>query len=163
MITCTRKIHFCSGHRVLNHESKCANLHGHNYVAWVTAVAPDLDNLGRIIDFSVLKEKVGGWIDEKWDHTTILYMKDLHLYNAIQLFEGNRKVFLMPTNPTAENMASYLLHQVCPIVLDGTGVEVNKIQLFETENCYATAEKTRLDVEVVNTFKFGNIDKSDDS
>ncbi|MBT5095864.1 MAG: 6-pyruvoyl tetrahydrobiopterin synthase, partial [Halobacteriovoraceae bacterium] len=27
MQTCVRKIHFCYGHRVKNHESKCATLH----------------------------------------------------------------------------------------------------------------------------------------
>ena len=29
-LTCTRRLQFCAGHRVYGHESKCANVHGHN-------------------------------------------------------------------------------------------------------------------------------------
>ena len=54
MITCTRRIQFCAGHRVMGHEGKCRNLHGHNYVVFVTAQADELDSVGRVIDFSVL-------------------------------------------------------------------------------------------------------------
>jgi len=140
-IKCSRKIHFCAGHRVLNHESKCANLHGHNYIAWIEAEAPNLDDLGRIIDFSVLKEKVGGWIDYHWDHTTILFQEDEALINALESEMENKNLYIMPSNPTAENMAEYLLNEVCPRVLKDEGVEVTKITLYETENCYASAEK----------------------
>jgi len=137
-IRCVRKIHFCSGHRVLNHESKCANPHGHNYVAWIHAEAPALDNIGRVIDFSVLKEKVGAWIEENWDHTFILSVLDLRLRLLLQETpDRNKAVFVAAFNPTAENMATYLLHGVCPMVLEGTGVTVTKVTLFETENCYA--------------------------
>ena len=77
MESCSRKIHFCYGHRVMNHESKCATLHGHNGIIWVHATPiKGLDQLGRVIDFSVLKEKVGGWVDTYWDHTMILYEED---------------------------------------------------------------------------------------
>jgi hypothetical protein len=51
-----RRIPFAAGHRVFQHESKCRNLHGHNYVAVLHARADaGLDALGRVIDFSVLK------------------------------------------------------------------------------------------------------------
>ena len=33
----TRKLEFDAGHRVMNHESKCATCHGHRYVLEVTA------------------------------------------------------------------------------------------------------------------------------
>lgn len=138
-ITCTRRIQFCSGHRVLNHESKCANLHGHNYVAYFYATAPSLDDLGRVIDFSVLKEKIGGWIDNHWDHTTILYNEDSELIDVCDSFVKNKKVFIAYFNPTAENMADYLLREVCPKVLRETGVVVTKVVLWETENCFAEA------------------------
>ena len=72
MITCTRRFQFCAGHRVHRHESKCRNLHGHNYVLFVTVTAPELDSLGRVIDFSIIKGLVGDWIDSKWDHGFIL-------------------------------------------------------------------------------------------
>src|SRR5262249_24520110 len=51
-VQCARRITFCTGHRVLRHEGKCAHLHGHNYTAIVHAAAPDLDGLGRVVDFA---------------------------------------------------------------------------------------------------------------
>lgn len=133
---CFRKIHFCAGHRVMNHESKCVNLHGHNYLVWVYAIADNLDNLGRVIDFSVLKEKVGGWIDQFWDHTTILNEKDIDLISVLQPI-NKKPVYIMPYNPTAENMAIYLLNNICPQLMRGTGVKISNIIIYETENCGA--------------------------
>src|SRR5262249_14498003 len=54
-VTCTRLLQFDAGHRVYQHEGKCANLHGHRYTAEITAQAEALDKIGRVIDFSVLK------------------------------------------------------------------------------------------------------------
>ena len=139
MITCSRKIHFCSGHRVMNHESKCANIHGHNYVMWIYAKAPELDGLGRVIDFSVLKERIGGWVDKYWDHTFIAYEKDKELIADLKKYEKTSEIFLSPVNPTAENMADYMLRKVAPALMRGTGIEIYKIKLYETENCYAEA------------------------
>lgn len=134
-ISCIRRIQFCSGHRVYQHESKCANAHGHNYVLLVHARANQLDKLGRIIDFSVLKEKIGGWIDEFWDHTFLIYENDEELIACKEVLAVNKEVFICPFNPTAENMANYLLKTVCPKVLPDSEVEVFKIELWETENC----------------------------
>ena len=137
IVTCTRRIQFCAGHRVYQHESKCRNVHGHNYVAMITAQAPSLDALGRVIDFSVLKDRVGGWIDREWDHGFLVYVNDREL---VALFSDmpEQKLFVLPYNPTAENMARFLLDKVCPSVLDGTGVDVVEVELWETENCKAT-------------------------
>lgn len=139
MIRCTRRLQFCCGHRVVEHESKCRNLHGHNYVAYFHARRADdtLDALGRVIDFSVLKERIGGWIDEHWDHGLVLWDADPML--ASLPFEDGQKVHHLFANPTAENMALYLLYDVCPDVLRGTGIEVDKVVLWETENCFAEA------------------------
>lgn len=142
-VTACRRIQFCAGHRVFRHESKCRHLHGHNYVAVFHATAePDslaLDELGRVIDFSVLKSRLGGWIDEHWDHAFIAYANDTETLGALRCIPDQR-LFLLPDNPTAENMALYLLREVCPTALAGTGVRVVKIELWETENCHAVVE-----------------------
>lgn len=137
-VTATRRYQFCAGHRVHNHESKCRNMHGHNYVVFFTAERVDcpLDDLGRVIDFGVLKEKLGGWIDEHWDHGFLLWEKDTEVFDAIGMVEG-QNFYALPYNPTAENMAKFLLTVVAPMVLDGTGVRVTKVTLWETENVYA--------------------------
>ena len=82
--TCTRKIEFDSAHRVMKHESKCRHLHGHRYVAEITAAADGLDDLGRVIDFSVLKSVVGGWVDDAWDHGTLANDADHDLITMCQ-------------------------------------------------------------------------------
>lgn len=145
MITATRKIQFCAGHRVFQHGSKCRNIHGHNYVAYVTAEVDELNSLGMVVDFSVLKEKVGSWIDKYWDHGFIYYIKDTAAQEALALFqklEGEgftQKRFALLYNPTAENMAKLLLKIGNELVSD-TGVVITEVTLWETENCYATAK-----------------------
>lgn len=138
-VTCTRKIHFCAGHRVMHHENKCATAHGHNYYVDLVAEAPVLDPLGRVVDFSVLKEKIGGWIDEHWDHTFLVCDQDRELLQALQQLPRKKEPFLCPFNPTAEQMALYLLHVVCPQLLEGGVVRIVKVIVHETDNCSAEA------------------------
>lgn len=146
MISCTRRIQFCAGHRVAGHENKCAHLHGHNYVALIEARSEELDSVGRVIDFGVLKEKLGGWIDREWDHGLILWSAD---GDMIELARDPRcgpcdqpqKLYLLPYNPTAENLARYLLSSIAPDLFLGTGVIVSRVTIWETENCFAVAER----------------------
>lgn len=135
MISCTRRIHFDAAHRVLNHEGKCKYLHGHRYVIEASFVAEKLDSLGRVIDFGVIKTLLGEWIDEHWDHNTILHEKDQALGNTIS-GATRQTVFFLPENPTAENMADYLLNTVCPVLFKETGLTCTHIRLYETPNCY---------------------------
>lgn len=134
-IEAVRKIHFSAGHRVHGHESKCSNLHGHNYVLWVHASAKELDPLGRVIDFSVLKEKIDSWIQLHWDHTFLTYEKDTEILALEPLLKKNKPWFVCPFNPTAENMAKFLFETIIPVLLTDTGVSVTKLVLYETENC----------------------------
>ena len=136
MITCTRKLWFCAGHRVMGHEGKCKHLHGHNYIVYITAEAK-LDKIGRVIDFSVLKDQFGAFIDDNFDHGFLVWDKD---EEVIKVLKGinEQKIFLMPTNPTAENIAQYLLDNSDEI-LDKKGVKVTMVQVYETENCSAVA------------------------
>ena len=138
-ISCSRRLHFCAGHRVMNHEGKCASLHGHNYYVHLFAEAEKLDSLGRIIDFSILKEKIGGWIEENWDHTCLLNELDKEVIAALRSIPRKKEPFICPFNPTAEEIASYLLTVICPKLLDGSGVVIQKVVLYETDNCYAEA------------------------
>jgi len=103
-------------------------------------MAPALDSVGRVIDFSVLKDRIGGWIDKWWDHTMILGINDIKTISGVRKFQKNKPLFILSENPTAENMASFLLNNVCPSQLLGTGVIVTKIVLWETENCFASVE-----------------------
>jgi len=130
----TRKLEFDAGHRVVGHESKCNNVHGHRYVAEITVEALELDDIGRVIDFSVVKAVVGGWIDEHWDHGYIASSDDA-LADAIG---RNGKLYVMPNaqNPTAECMVVELAKQAQRLLLDYS-LTVTHVRLYETPNCWA--------------------------
>ena len=138
-LTVTRLLEFDAAHRVMNHESKCATLHGHRYKIEIEATAPNLDAIGRVIDFSVIKAKIGTWLDAEWDHTTILSSEDEQTIQALHAAPSFKPVFIAPWNPTAENMAKHLLEVVCPEQLAGTDVAVTRVRVWETPNCYAEA------------------------
>ena len=137
-ITCSRIIGFDSAHSVMIHESKCKNLHGHRYKAEIEAFAPSLDNLGRIVDFSVLKSIIGGWIDDKWDHGTIVHEDDADLIELCR--KHGWKLFILDRNPTAENLAEYLL-LISNALMKPYNIEISSIKLWETPNCYSIARK----------------------
>ena len=118
-ITCTRSIAFDAAHRVMGHEGKCKHLHGHRYTLE-----------------AIIKELLGTWIDEHWDHTTILFDQDKPLGKAISAITG-QKIFYLPANPTAENMAEYLFSQICPELFASMPIECVRVRLYETPNCYA--------------------------
>lgn len=135
-IAAVRRIDFCAGHRVYGHESKCANLHGHNYTLYlhVQALHPGLDAIGRVIDFSVIKEKLGAWVDEYWDHRFLLWVHDEEA--QAQLGPMLKDVYLLPENPTAENIGRHLLLEVGPTLLQPLGVQLVKVVVWETPNCF---------------------------
>lgn len=135
MITCTRRIEFDTAHRILNHESKCKMLHGHRYALEASFEADDLDDLGRVIDFGEVRQILGLWIDENFDHNTILSQYDKKLGEEIAAQTG-QKIFYLDENPTAENIASYVFKQVCPKLFADKNVKCVAIKLYETPNCY---------------------------
>ena len=142
-ITIMRKIDFCAGHRLLGHEGKCCNLHGHNYRVEFYVTSHEVDSLGRVVDFSVLDRLFKGWIDEHWDHGFVLWDQDKEAIAALNQVTPKR-LYLLPCNPTAENMASYLLNQISPQLLKtirGYDLSVNRVVLWETDK--SSAEVTR--------------------
>lgn len=137
-MTIMRRIKFCAGHRLLGHGGKCEHFHGHNYVADFFVQGEQQDEVGRILDFSVLKRRVKGWIDEHWDHSFLIHQDDHNARQALEMVQPCR-FFVMPYNPTAENMAKYLLEEMCPEVLDGTGAKACQVRIWETDESYAEA------------------------
>ncbi len=134
-VTCTRRLEWDAMHRIPRHESKCAAFHGHRYAAELTCLAP-LDDRGRVIDFGVVKERVGGWIDENWDHTAILQRDDPD--PAIQLLAASnaahgRPVYWMDVPPTAEQLAAELA-RIAQGLLADTGVKLVRVRIWETPN-----------------------------
>lgn len=133
MITCTRRIEIDAGHRLLNHESKCAHLHGHRYGFDITVTAAALDSVGRVLDFGCIKEVLGTWLDETWDHAFIVQQGDPL---TEWLVDNDQKHDVLPCPPTAENLAR-LVGEAAQDMLD-PGIKVVSVVCHETPNCQAT-------------------------
>lgn len=135
VVRCARSIEWDAAHRVLRHESKCAHLHGHRYRAVLEVIADELDAVGRVVDFGVLKSKVGNWIDHFWDHATLVNANDLEL---VQWLVGNaQRFYVFDSEPTAENIAAELL-LIAQRMMPGH-LTVDRVRVWETPNCWAEA------------------------
>lgn len=89
MYTVTKRMEISGAHFLhLDYESKCSNLHGHNWIITVTVQSETLDKNGMVVDFSKIKETVN-----QFDH---------HLINDV----------LGDLNPTAENMAKWICDHI---------------------------------------------------
>ena len=154
MITITKKISISAGHRLLDHDGACKYLHGHNYDFFVTCTAEKLDEIGRVVDFKVIKDEVKGWLDVNWDHGMILNENDpiaqwfkyavldvpdyVDIHRSVKSALFGQKYFLLPNNPTAENLANYL-KEVASGLLKKHGVGVSHVRCQETETSEATS------------------------
>ena len=72
----------------LNYESKCENLHGHNWNIEIYLRSEKLDENGMVMDFTIIKKK----IMDKMDHK-----------NLNEVFDFN---------PTAENIAKWIQNEL---------------------------------------------------
>ena len=72
----------------LDYESKCQNLHGHNWIIEVECKSEKLNQNGMLVDFTHIKKA----IHERLDHQ---YINDI-----------------VDFNPTAENIAKWVVENV---------------------------------------------------
>lgn len=72
----------------LNYESKCSEIHGHNWWITVHCKSQTLDKNGMVIDFTLIKQKIKGKLDHK---------------NLNKIFDFN---------PTAENIAYWICNEI---------------------------------------------------
>lgn len=134
MYQISREISFCYGHRLLNYNGKCANLHGHNDLAVITIESAQLDELGMVLDFGEIKSTVAQWVDDTLDHRMLLHKDDPILPHLHQL---NEPVFVMNDNPTAENIARAIFEYA-----KSQGYRVTEVKLWETPSSCAIYSTT---------------------
>jgi 6-pyruvoyltetrahydropterin/6-carboxytetrahydropterin synthase len=139
-LSIARTFEFSAAHRLKGHESKCRHLHGHNYrlIADVGRADASLDTLGRVIDFGEVKIRIGGWIDQNWDHGMILARDDDEAIEAAKAIPG-QKLYLTNGAPTAENLARHLLSDIAPDLMAGSAAHLRTVTLWETSNSKAVA------------------------
>ena len=111
---------FSSAHQLRGYRGKCENLHGHNYRIEIYARGRELNSTGLLVDFVELKaaaDEVVGYLD----HRNI---------NELPPFDEE-------LNPSAENLARYILERVASRVGDGRAQDY-KVRCFETPTSVAT-------------------------
>lgn len=85
----SKRMEIAGAHNLkLSYDSKCQNLHGHNWIVTVYCKSKELNENGMVIDFKHIKNK----IHDKLDHQ---YINDI-----------------VDFNPTAENMAKWICEQI---------------------------------------------------
>ncbi|WP_316366276.1 6-pyruvoyl trahydropterin synthase family protein [Candidatus Thiodiazotropha sp. CDECU1] len=130
MYAVSKEIHFCYGHRLLNHQGKCRHLHGHNAKAVIRLETEQLDALGMVCDFSDIGDYVKSWIEKTLDHNMLLHRDDPVLP---LLQQAGESVYVMQTNPTAENIARLIYEYV-----EAGGFPVVEVAIFETDSALAS-------------------------
>ncbi len=107
----SKRLEIAGAHNLkLNYESKCSNLHGHNWIVTIYCKAKELNENGMVTDFAIIKKM----ISDKFDH---------HYFNEIEPFDN--------INPTAENMA----REFCKMIPN-----CYKVSVQESEGNIATYE-----------------------
>ena len=85
----TKRMEIAGAHRLtLPYESKCRDLHGHNWLVTVHCRAEQLDENGMVCDFTEVKRLIHDRLDHKF------------LNNVV------------PFNPTAEHIARWICENV---------------------------------------------------
>jgi len=105
------------------------HLHGHNARACIKLKSDELDHRGMVVDFGDVKRDIKGWIDDNLDHTMLLAQDDPIIE---VLKQAGEKFFVMPDNPTAENIAKLIFEHVA-----NRNYPVVSVILWETETSYA--------------------------
>jgi len=111
--------HFDAAHELIGYEGKCAELHGHTWKVEVFIVGEKLDDLGILLDFDILKEKLGKTI-ERLDHKFLNDIKEIG-------------------NPTCENLSKYIFETLKELPKH---IKLEKVRIWEGEKNWCEYHET---------------------
>lgn len=87
-----------AAHFLRGYEGPCNRLHGHNWKIKVTVAGSELNEVGMVIDFQVLKT-ITRQVADSFEHQNL---------NEVPPFDR--------LNPTAENMAHYFFTEIAKLL-----------------------------------------------
>ena len=107
---------FEAAHFIAGYDGKCARLHGHNWTVEAVVRGRELDALGMLIDFKILKAELNRVLDE-FDH---------HFLNELETFAQE--------NPTAENLARKIFEQLKTSDIFNDATKLYAVKVCESPN-----------------------------
>jgi 6-pyruvoyltetrahydropterin/6-carboxytetrahydropterin synthase len=111
---------FSAGHALRGYRGKCENVHGHNYRVRVALEGPQLDGIGLLVDFAVLKTAIRDII-KTLDHQ---FINDLEPFRTV--------------NPSAENLAKYFYDETSRLLTGlPQGARLTEVVVWETDTSSA--------------------------
>ena len=132
MYKITKTFTFCYGHRLYKDPGKCGHVHGHTGRTEITLSGKKLNDLGMLMNFDEMKSGIGKWIDDNLDHRMLMNRSDPL---ARLLSEEGEKLFLMDSNPTAENIARTIFS-----VAKESGLPIESVTFWESPTAFASYE-----------------------
>ncbi len=106
-----------SAHFLRGYEGKCKNIHGHTWKIEVFIVKDNLNELGMVADFAVLKQQLKEFL-MGIDHINL-----------------NDHSYFTEINPTAENIAKYIYEGFSKVIAP---LRLNKVNVWESDRAYAS-------------------------
>ena len=106
------KSHIASAHFLKGYQGRCKDLHGHTWYIEVVLASEELDPIGMVADFAVIKKQLNEFLSPL-DHVCL---------NDLEHFQRN--------NPTTENIAKYVYRNFAKVVAP---LQVKRVQVWESE------------------------------
>lgn len=107
---------FAAAHKLNNYHGPCSNVHGHTWKVNVKLCSDNLNSSGMIMDFKDLKGALGEILN-CYDHS---YINEISPFDRI--------------NPTAENMAREIYHQ---LKNKFAGIALKQVRVWESDHSSA--------------------------
>ena len=111
---------FEAAHFISGYNGKCARLHGHNWIVEAIVRGTELDNLGMLVDFKILKAALNNVLDN-FDHRYL---------NELETFAQD--------NPTAENLARKIFQLLAASDIFQGSVKLHAVKVQESPNSCVT-------------------------
>lgn len=111
---------FEAAHFIDGYAGKCARLHGHNWEVVVVVRGEELDKLGMLIDFKILKAELKKILDD-FDHRFL---------NELDTFAEK--------NPTAENLAKKIFQRLTVSKIFSNSTKLYAVKVCESPNSCVT-------------------------
>lgn len=135
-------------HRLLNHPSKCKNLHGHRYrleitLSWLVSTMPWSQSEWMVVDFSDIKKIAQNFIDTQLDHW-YMYQDWDQIWILTQ--ELGMKNICVQFPPTAENIVTWLFEKLQGLYWEAfwQTIILDSLKLYETPNSYVIHNRSML-------------------